>query len=185
MNKSMIALAAALTVTAGSAMAAGVEIGAGYEDKLNSADVAAVYVRPFTEVGNYQVALRLLSQRDVKTGDMYTFTEPQVTRMFSVGNSGVSMGGTVGVGLLTDKSDSFWYGSVEPKVAFAATDKLTLGAGVRYRNDFENRIQFESLTYSVGASYKVAAKTSINAAAFEKNLDERSTGVIMSVTQSF
>jgi len=185
MKTTLIALAATSMVAVSAAHAAGVEIGAAYEDRVQTSDAAAVFVRPFTDVGDYQVGVRLLSQRDVKTGEMYTFIEPQATRMFPVGTGGISIGGTVGAGLLTAKSDSYWYGSAEPKVAYAFNDKLTLGAGVRYRNDFSDRIQFESLTYSVGASYKVAKSTSVTVAGYEKNLDERSTGVFMSITQGF
>jgi hypothetical protein len=116
---------------------------------------------------------------------MYTYIEPQVTRMFQVGKSPVSVGATASLGLLTAKSDSYTYGSIEPKVAYTVNDKLTLGAGARYRNTFDNQIKFESWMYSVGANYKLTKATSVTLAGFEKNLDERSTGVVLSVTQNF
>jgi predicted porin len=186
MKKTMSVLAITTgLIAASNVYAAGVELGAVYEDHLNSADAAGVYVRPFIDVDQYQLGLRLLSSRDVQTGEMYTYIEPQVTRMFPVGKSPVSVGATASLGLLTAKSDSYRYGSIEPKVAYAVNDKLTLGAGARYRNTFDNQIKFESWTYSAGANYKLTKATSVTVAGFEKNLDERSTGVILSVTQNF
>jgi predicted porin len=186
MKKTMstIAIATGL-IAASNAYAAGVELGVAYEDHLNTADSAAVFVRPFLDVVQYQVGLRLLSSRDVKTGEMYTYVEPQVTRMFPIGASPVAVGATASLGLLSAKSDSYTYGSIEPKVAYTVNDKLTFGAGARYRNSFDSQIKFESWTYSVGASYKLTKATSVTVAGFEKNLDERSTGVILSVTQDF
>jgi hypothetical protein len=186
MKKTMTTMAiAAGLIAASNAYAAGVELGAAYEDRLNLADNAVVFVRPFVDVDQYQLGLRLLSTRDVKTGEMYTYVEPQVTRMFPIGSGPVSVGATASIGLLTAKSDSYAYGSIEPKVAYAVNDKLTLGAGARYRNSFDDKIKFESWTYSVGASYKLTKATSVTVAGFEKNLDERSTGVVLSVTETF
>jgi hypothetical protein len=185
MKTALTAITAATLIAASTAHSAGIEIGAVYEDQVQASDTAAVFVRPFAQVADYQVGVRLLARRDVKTGDMLTFVEPQVTRMFPVGTSGVSLGGTVGVGLLTVKSDSYWYGSVEPKATLAVNDKLTFGVGVRYRDSFNEQLNFETLTYSASANYKVSKATSITFTGFEKNLDERSTGVLLSVTQGF
>ena len=183
LKKSLLASAASLLL-ASTAHSAGVEIGLGYEDRVKSEDSAAYFIRPFTKVGNYTVGARLLSQRDTKSGNMLTFLEPQVGRTFGLTND-VSLTGTVGLGLMTAKSDSYVYGTADGRLNFKMTQDFAVSTGVRYRNDFESRIQFESLTYYAAASYNVLKDTAVTLAGYEKNLDERGTGFIVSVTQSF
>jgi hypothetical protein len=186
MMKTILATTLALLMTTTASAKSGVEIAAGYEDGASpsTGDSAALIVRPFTDVGDYQVAVRTVAQRSVDTGTMYNFFEPQVSRTFNVGN-GVNLTATGGIGLLTGKTDSRFYYTGEAKATFAMTDSFSVGTAVRYRNSVEQQLPFESMTYSVGLAYRVLTDTNVALVGYSKNLEENSHGYYVSVTQTF
>jgi hypothetical protein len=186
MMKTILATTLALLMTTTASAKSGVEIAAGYEEsaKPTTGDSAALIVRPFTDVGDYQVALRTVAQRTVDTGSMYNFFEPQVSRTFKVSN-GLNLTATGGLGLLTSQADSHFYYTGEAKATFAMTDSLSIGTAARYRNSVEKQVPFESMTYSVGVAYQVLLNTNVALIGYSKNIDENAHGYYVSVTQTF
>jgi hypothetical protein len=188
MTKTLLTMALTALLSTSVLASGGVEVQAGYEQgKLAAGSSAAVVIRPFVDVGSgYSVALRSVSQRYVSNGAMVSFIEPQVSKTVLDGNA--VYGVTGGLGVVSGSVGSYGYYTVEPKVGYIINNKLTVGASIRYRDLIDSSaapFKMQSFTYNVAAYYEAAKGTTVGLIGYEKNLDEKATGALLSVTQAF
>jgi hypothetical protein len=147
---------AILSVTA---HAAGIEFEYGHE-KSGPGNIRVpqdyVVVTPYTNVGDFEVGLKLEADRDnIVKSNLENKMELQVQ------HSIVSLGqfktaGQIGLGRdFTQQGSDFNYyqGTLKPKIAI--TDKLNLVTSYRYRNSFNTINNFKSNTAKVGLAYEV------------------------------
>jgi len=186
-NKMLAILVA--TMLSSAAMAEnGVNIEFERERGINSPNTMenTVKVAPYVKFDNgVKADIQFGASRDDGSNQqLENSVEARVQKMWEVA-PGFKLGGRLGLGEKFTTSQDFSYYTIEPKAAYAITKELTAAASWRYRNAFNNNVNYETRTWKAGFDYAVTKNDEVGVRYFEKRGDSNTNGVSVEYTRSF
>ena len=116
--------------------------------------------------------------------------EARAQKMYQVA-PGLKVGARVGLGEVFNGSNAagktvdFGYYTITPKAEYAVTDKLSALASWRYRNAFDDSVNYQTRTAKAGLGYAVTKKDAVEVQYFEKRGDSNVNGVELAYSRSF
>ena len=116
--------------------------------------------------------------------------EARVQKLWEV-YPGLKLGGRLGLGEVingvnaANKTVDFSYYTVEPKAEYMITEQLSALASWRYRNAFQDSVNYQTRTWKAGFGYGLTKKDEVEVKYFQKRGDYDSNGIEVGYTRSF
>jgi hypothetical protein len=116
--------------------------------------------------------------------------EARAQKMYEVA-PGLKVGARVGLGTVFNGSNAagktvdFGYYTFTPKAEYAVNDKLSVLASWRYRNAFDDSVNYQTRTAKAGFGLAVTKKDAVEVQYFEKRGDSNVNGVELAYSRSF
>ena len=104
---------------------------------------------------------------------------------------GLKLGGRLGLGEVINgvnasgKTVDFSYYTVEPKASYNITPQLTALTSWRYRNAFQDSVNYQTRTWKLGAGYALTNFDEVEVKYFQKRGDSQTNGIEVGYTRSF
>jgi hypothetical protein len=116
--------------------------------------------------------------------------EARAQKMFEV-VPGLKLGARVGLGQVFNGSNAagktvdFGYYTFTPKAEYAITDRVSALASWRYRNAFDDAVNYQTRTWKAGFGFAATKKDTVEVQYFEKRGDSNVNGIELAYSRSF
>jgi len=188
-GKNMKKLFAILALSlAGTAFAGG---GVGFEfERERGTDSPNTFENTFSVVPYYKfdngikADIKFYGSREDGSKTLENKVEIRVQKMYDIAND-LKAGARISVGEKYTSTGDYSYYAIEPKVAYALTNALSLQASYRYRNAFDTANNYETGTTKLGFDYAVSKNDEVGVRYLMKRGDSNTNGVELAYTRSF